>query len=478
MFIFQNTSGGTYERKEYGKPVTYIFPKGASINLDGVELNISGLRVECYGGRMDGATNEYFAEVVSRIPSASTNIINTDMFINDIISGGGYPDRDFFNQYKADYLSPKEFNDLQNLAHTLPMGHPVVVKFENIVHFFHKWAADGQNDIKNRLNTILKQNNIFPKCISIMYDDRKLKHTTHIVLEYKSRNECTLRIDNTLSMVGMVGKPLVEQVKKQYQLDLEEARESFSSEKPTFIRFHNKNNPGEGDISLEMASPVKQILFNQAYARMTSFLKSLGVPVKDVAINCSPYNQKLTEECVPFAIQNKINFVEQRKYDGTESVFEMGARIRAEQTLIACLLDGKTSIPRYSEHLCKDMGLVYQPEHWYPNYAEVSASLKKIISKASLEELSALYVAIDLDGCLSLAPSWNQFILECIESKTSLENYSVVGTHVDDTRGQFFHVQLAPSLIFQKNTHTLFASKEYLAQVDRKNLDDAMAPSS
>src|SRR5437016_1156892 len=140
MFLFKNTQGGIYKFNEYGQPITYTFPTGACINLNGIELNIEGLTVESYGGLFDETSVKCFAEAVSKIPPASPNIFNTDLFIVDCsISGDGYPGREEFNRYEVPYLSPVAFNKLQDavIAKKLP-DHPDSMKHKKIVLFIRK----------------------------------------------------------------------------------------------------------------------------------------------------------------------------------------------------------------------------------------------------------------------------------------------------------------------------------------------------
>jgi hypothetical protein len=474
MFLFKNTHGGIYKCNEYGQTITYTFPLGASINLNGIELNISGLTVESYGGRFDDTSVKYFAKAISKIPSASTHIINTSLFMVDRdISGDGYPDREEFNRYKVPYLSPQDFNKIQYVINELPRNHPDLMKHQNTVRFIIKWREDSKNNMKHQLNAIFNQNNVFPKYISILYDDRELEHTTHIILEYTSKNECILKIDNTISIAERFGKALIEQVKTQYNLDITIANESFSNIKPNFIKFHNKDNP-TNSIELELNLPIQQKLIDEVYTRMISALKGLQVPIRGVLINSSPYNQKLTSECVPFSIQNKINFIEQEKYDGEESVLEKAARVRAEQAVLVYLFNGATNIPKNDEQTCKDLGISYQQEQWYPNYAKMCEHLNTIISQAPVAELEELYLAIELDDCLSLSDSFKPFLLKCIKSKVDMSHYVSVAEGLSKEKGQFLQEQYAPSMFFKKSNQTLFASVEYLSQIDKESLDELL----
>ncbi len=128
MPFFNNTHGGVYEYREYGKVGFYTFPAGATANFDGIRLDISGIKVACYGGKFDKKSIVYFAKAVSRLPSAA-GVINSELFINDsVISGDGWPGRVAAERYGIPSYSDKDkFFSLQEKMPSLADDHPDVL---------------------------------------------------------------------------------------------------------------------------------------------------------------------------------------------------------------------------------------------------------------------------------------------------------------------------------------------------------------
>lgn len=477
IMFFKNTSGGTYEFSQYGKLGSYTFPRSASFNLHGIELDISGLKVDCYGGKFDMKSNEYLTKTASKICSSSSNVINSDIFIEDnSISGYGYPGPDTFRKYAIPYISSDDFVKLQNRVRSLDCMHPDVFKHKITAEMFQQWAKDSSKIIKQQLNDLLNQNNKYPKQVSLIYDDRKLKHTTHIVLEFLSKDNCTLKIDNTISLLNILPPKVISSVESTYKVNLEEATESFSKLKPNFIKFHLKQAIGGiHDIELEMSEPISQILYHQ-YDRMHFMLKEkLQVPIQSVQINTFKLNQKRTLECVPFSIQNKINLFSSHVEEMEVSVLDMAIRIRAEQAILAYLLNGNVSIPRFDEEESACAKVPYTTdERWYPNFPQVCEQINQNLSDLPVEALQKILLAMELDGP-SIAYSFKPFLLKNLKSKLDMSAYQELPfTPSSVERAQDIEATLAPTVIYQQQTHTFFLRKPHNEEINLSELQLAL----
>jgi hypothetical protein len=473
MSFFNNTHGGVYEYREYGKVGFYTFPAGASANFDGIKLDISGIKVACYAGKFDRKSIVYFAKAVSRLPSAA-GVINSELFINDsAISGDGWPGRVAAERYGIP--DQDAFFSLQERVRSLADDHPDVLEHLRIVLSLRQWAKDEQKKIRDKLNFFVKQNAVFPKKISLLYDDREVGHTTHIVLTYQSEGECTLQIDNTLSTVPMLERTLIDGAKRDHQIDIEEVHESFSPMKPNFIKFHSKERPIVGDIELEMSRPIAEFFLRNAYNRMIFMLsKKLDLPMRRVAIRSSPYNQKNTNECVPFSIQNKIDFIEQSEPITSESLMERAIRFRAEQAIISYLLNGGSKIPHFDEMTSTKLGFSYPEDEWYPNYAKVCEELNQRFGHLSQEALEKLMLSLEIDDkSVPLSPLFKKLLLEILKAKIDPSAYEIISTpSLSDDRALELERALLPSVVYNSIAHVFFIKKATYGQMDKTKLSE------
>jgi hypothetical protein len=460
MIIFENTKSGIYEFRDYGKKGYYTFPEGASINLDGVNLDISGIRVGCYGGRMDTETIKYFTQAFSKLPSNSRDIINSDISINDAsICGAGYPMYREFEKNNIPFITMQDFITLQTRVTSLPINHSDSITFQKIARFIKLWTENSRLSFRQKLASIVDQDNVFPKRISIIYDDRVRQHATHIILEYLSRNECILHIDNTMSLIEIFENKR-DQLKKDHNIDIETVNETFTSEKPTFVKLHYKDNPSNS-VDIEIGMSISKLLLDSEYTRLVHELKnSLLIPIKKIEVNCSPLNQKLSDECVPFSLENKINFISKKTPEIDEALMDLAIRIRAEHALLAYLITGMKEIPHYSEANYAEVNMPPKPkEDWYPGFDSVCGEVNKRISKLPGEALEKLLLAMELDG-FALSYSFKSLILESLKTKIELSEYiSINSNEVDQAQAEEIESILAPSLFYHGCKEGFFIKK-------------------
>ena len=81
MPIFNNTTGGHYDYDGYGAMVSYTFPENAYVDLKGVRISITGLKVDAYGGKFDSESNQFFIQTASLLPEKSFTQYNNNIFI-------------------------------------------------------------------------------------------------------------------------------------------------------------------------------------------------------------------------------------------------------------------------------------------------------------------------------------------------------------------------------------------------------------
>lgn len=471
MSIFNNTTDGHYDYDDYGATVSYTFPENAYVDLKGVRISISGLKVSAYGGKFDGESNQFFNQTASLLPEKSFDHYNTKLFIDDSeVSGSGYPGRKDFKKYNINYLNPIEFNALQQEVNS-NTSHPKAPLLIKTIEFLRKWSADNQNDTKTKLQAILSKSPHYPKHLSIIYDDRKLKHTTHIVLSYESPSNCILRIDNTLSPTYTFFPPHMTQQLENLGINLTTCKESVSKTNSRFIELFKNQADEKSAVQLELLEPVNSLMLKVAYARMVNILQEqLEIPITQVNINYSPYNQKNTDECVVFAIQNKIDFIVGNS-STFESTLETGTRLRAEHAVLAYLLQKTSQIPHADEQTCKDYNFNYPVSEWYLNYPEVCGYLDRAISNLEFSDLSQLFLATELDSELSLSPFFKKIVLHQMSLKTKSEDYIEIHSWLPEQEAEMQQQIMAPQILYRKDTHTLFYSKKVELQLTPQDKD-------
>jgi hypothetical protein len=202
-----------------------------------------------------------------------------------------------------------------------------------------------------------------------------------------------------------------------------------------------------------------------AYGRMINILQEqLQIPIAQVKINYSSYNQKNTDECVVFAIQNKIDFIENNS-SKFESALETGTRLRAEQAVLAYLLQKASQIPHADEQTSKDYNFNYPVSEWYPNYSEVCGYLDEAISNLEFSDLSKLFLATELDDELSLSPSFKKILLRQMSLKAKPEDYVEIPSWLPEQEAEMQQQIMAPQILYRKDTHTLFCSNKVQLQL-------------
>lgn len=271
--MFHKTIGGDYQDNDSN--VSYTFPEGAVFEINDVSIPLGKMMVDCYGGNFDPHSTKHFTHVSSLLSPQKYDTYNTSIFINDKdISGDGYPTRDDFIKYGMEYLSRDDFLLYQAKVYQdqLPFDD-----LKKLVKFFHQWAADNRSQILKEIQSIVNSNDRFPKNLSVVYDDRLLNHTTHIILAFessKSPTSCVLHIDNTFSPMSKAFKNKLSEVANQFNIDLNTCIESISDDNSKFIKIYTNDGENEEPSNkFEFNIPVNRILFNSCYKRMKEVLK-------------------------------------------------------------------------------------------------------------------------------------------------------------------------------------------------------------
>lgn len=201
------------------------------------------------------------------------------------------------------------------------------------------------------------------------------------------------------------------------------------------------------------------MMFEAFYARMCNILREkLNIPVQKVTIDISPYNQKSTDECVVFSLQNKMDLCD-RSLPSSESASELSSRLRAEQAILAYLLTGVLQIPHADEQECVEYQYNYPADEWYGNYPEVCQYLDMAIANLEFSELSKLYLAIEMDGLLSLSSIFKSMLLQHMLSKVSQEDYIETPSWLPEHEAEEEQALMAPQILYRKSTHTFFCSR-------------------
>jgi hypothetical protein len=463
--MFRNTTGGDYQ--DNGVKAFYTFPKGAVFEINDVSIPLEGMTVDCYGGQFDGGSIEHFTKVSSLLHPQKEGTDNTAIFINDNdISGRGYPLRDEFLKYGIDYLSAMEFNNYKNKIcnEDLPTD-----KLRKIINFFQEWAAGNRTKISDEIQKIVGKNNRFPKNLSMIYDDRLLKHTTHIVLSFETPNRCILHVDNTLSPLFTFFSAYLPLIVNQLKIDADECPEKIADDQSRFVELYkNKDCNEESPTKLELSLPVNQIFIAECYKRMKEMLGKLGLEIRDVKIHHSFYNQKMTDECVTYAIQNKLDYVTGNHEKSNETVRQNGIRLRAEHAVLSYLLSGNIFIHRYNDQHAGDFGFKYDETSWYPNYTDVCKKLDDEIKRLSFDDLNKLYLSTEIDDTTKLSTRFVDLILSAMKDKLPNDEYKqIASSDFSQERAIFMEKIMAPGIFYNKEKQSLFIAKSLMFSLEK-----------
>lgn len=448
--FFNKSIGGIYECGDATGKSAYTFPQGVFIQINGVKLDISLLRVENFGGKYDKRTIEHFVEVASKIQPRARNTLNPIFLKDSLVSGGGYPRKEDFERYQLPFFSRQDFIGLQKFCNTSANPEKrLVEKAKALVSFFNKWTEDNRRIFQKQLNTLLEANAYFPKKISVAYDDSDKGHTTHIVLEYISKDNCILHIDNTSSLSrGATNKIL--QICAENNLDFSIAKETIN-ERPNCITLRTKTR----EIHIEVHSINE--LIQDLCGRMGQILHDrLGIPIKNTSFLLSPYNQKNSDECAPFAIQNQLDFIEGKPKNLRleDRVPQIAARVRAEQAVMSYLFTGRRRIPRFDEATACDYGFTYASDDiWYPNYPQVCNEIDQRIGALPFPLLERLYLATELGELSSLHHSFQAHLFKCIDVKSNPADYEpLCASSLSEEDSIELQKMLAPTILYRVNT--------------------------
>lgn len=487
--MFYNTIGGHYERR--GKMVSYVFPENAYVEISECRIPIGNLKVECHAEGYDDVSIKHFSDVISLVQPAENKIYNSSIYINDChISAYGYPGKEDFKKYGVEYISPPEFDNLESQAieKKLPPGHSLCRRLDEVKNLFKRKADDNCKVIVSKIERILKGDKSFPKKVSIIYDNRVQRHVSHIVLEFYSMKQCVLHIENTISsLIALYPSHLLAQLMEDFKISLDDIEEEIPEDKMRahFIDVY-KINTNKPLFSVQLSAPINEILINAVYKRMILMIKSLGFSISNV-IMYHRYNQKDSLECVPFACQNKLTYITQSTMLVDELVLHRGARIRAQHAILTYLLKGMDHIPRYSDDVTKqygyaydekykESGYTYTAEEWYPNFSDVCSQLNDSIQQMPFNELSKLYLSLDLDGVTKLSDKFKPLILMAMKLKVPLEEYESISfdREILPFHAVIFQNTYAPSAFYNGVTQTVNISKTWAKQMisQEQNVED------
>jgi hypothetical protein len=361
------------------------------IEVNDMKIPLGNLKVECFGGTLDTDTAEHFTKVASLIKTTNKDVINTAIHICDNeISGEGYPSHKDFKKYGFMYMPRDEFIKYQNkiISENLPHHHLLA-----IISFFKLWAEDNRKKLLDQMQASLKSKKEFPKKLSVIYDDRKHQHTSHIVLIFESEKQCSLQIDNTVSAAFATFRDEAIAVCKEYDVNPNDCVTSIAKNDPCTIEMRRSVNDKRVFVAMKLDAPIIQILAENAYGRMKKIMQQL-LGLKDIEVNIldSVYNQNATFECVPYSIQNKLDCIHDVAVKPTnEDSRTLGIRLRAQQAVLSYVLTGYRMIPRYDDERSKSFKMDYTTQNWYPNFEDVCqeldlriTSLRKITSQKNL----------------------------------------------------------------------------------------------
>lgn len=406
----------------------------------------------------------HFASVGSKITPTAPKVVNTGICIIDdeiepSLDPYKYPTREAYlkhaKSYRPDhYLLPA----MQMIA-----GNQPIETFASQFKMVNEMAAkEKRAELFKQIMEHVNKDEVFPKSLSLIYDDRKLRRTNHIVLVFSDKNTCSVTFDCNLSMVYSFGGKERSYVKlvEQQGYNPYKCREKIVPGKPYWWGLYNKRN--EYLMSLIFTEDANKMMFNYAYKHIWQNLKKLGLNIKSCKINYTKYSEKGTDECLPFAIQNQLDFLH-----GTVSEYslddarELGIRLRAQQAILSYLLIGSSTIARFSQdalsELCATSYLdsdrsfdmksfmdaklqfiqktKYQDGSWYPNFEEACKTIDGKITSLPFSDLAKLYLAIGTKGVTQLAASFkgvlNQALLSKVEGEGEAEYIKMSSAGID-----------------------------------------------
>ncbi len=141
-------------------------------------------------------------------------------------------------------------------------------------------------------------------------------------------------------------------------------------------------------IVLQFSDNLDNNFMNVIYGKVAESLGALGFKITTTQIKQTKYNQKRTNECVPFSIQNKIDFITETESDFVnENVNKQRVRFRAEQAILVYLLTGENCLLHYNKEDAQERGVTYKDCNWYQNYQIVCKEIDFRISRLSLNDL-------------------------------------------------------------------------------------------
>lgn len=472
--MFHNTAGGDYQ--DNGSVVYYTFPKDAVFEINNVIIPIAGIMLKCFGGKLDPESLKHFTKIASLLSSKTPEIYNTSIYINDNeIGGNGYPSRDDFVKHGVDYLSPEEFIDYQDKVRYKKISNYILknivafftqwswsadnLKLNKLVTFLIQWSADHRKRISKEIHKIVNENTQFPKNLSIIYvtSSFKFKHATHIVLSFETSNKCVLHIDNSLSP----SSTFCSQALLNLEFDIDEYSERILDDQSKFIELYKKNGRNqESFIKLALLEPVNQLFIRYFYQDMIKVLSLLDLQITDVKVHHSYNSQKKTDECVSYAIQNKLTYITNSNDQYNETARQRGIRLRAEHAILSYLLNGDILIPRFNDQNAKDCGCKYEDGCWYPNFEDVCKKIEGAIKSLSFNDLNKLYLSTEIDDTNKLSTKFSDLILSAMKDKLPNDEYKqIVSSDFSQTRAIFMEKTMAPGIFYNKDKQSLFVSR-------------------
>lgn len=418
--MFLNTMGGKYQKSVDGLKTTYTFPEGAYFLIEAVKIPLGNMTVECYGDKFDERTIRYLAYSASLIVPQKSTTCNSSLFITDQhLLMRHYPSREHFEKNQIAYLDVEKFVSIQE---QILVGDPSledsdVELYLKIKDFCQKWNETNIDHVHQYFKEVLTEDDSFPKDISIIFDDRKSKHTCHIILSFINPCQYTLRIDNTISpLLTFTDNKVLDRIK--LRLDPDTCIEKVKS---NTLKLTSGCNLSKNGMSLLLSDQIDNLMLEKVYSHMIESLQYLEFELCGVELNYTPYNQKKTNECVSFSIQNKLDYMNQSGQISEESATELGIRLRAEQVVLLYLLTGSETILRFNEKDATERDVHYEPENWYPNFSEVCFKLRESINNLPFQDLKRLYSYFDNPNVNKLARTFKEEITRSIRKHTKSE---------------------------------------------------------
>lgn len=456
--MFHNSEGGKHQDKK--DVVSYKFPKNATVQVGDVAIPLGDIQISSYGLSYDHDSLRHFSKVNTHVVPKDPKIINTGIcIIDDEIDPSLNP---FRFPTREDY--EKHAKGIRPDATLLPAmqiftgAEPINAFAQIFKDVNEKVAKEKREEYFSQIMEHVNKDDVFPKSLSLIYDDRKVRHTNHIVLTFADKNTCKVIFDCNISVIysfGGAARSFVTQVKKA-GFDPYNCREKIVPGKPYWWGIYNKQN--NYLMSLIFAKKVEEMIFDGVYKHIWQNLKKLGLNISSCGINYTKYNEKGTDECVPIAIQNQLDFLNCAKSEYTpDDARELGIRLRAQQAILSYLFTGSTVIPKFSDEqlweLCATSYMAsdksfpmkqgmeaqfakfknekYKEGTWYPQFETVCKTIDEKIKSLPFADLSKLYLTIGIAGVTSLAPHFrsvlNEALLEKVENECQYCKMSSVG---------------------------------------------------